>query len=155
MSQADRKVPQWGSRQVAARTPGCSSVSSAACCWCCCRGFCLPHASSVATVHMACTTARQLIARPRKMRSANDHDALAVLLGESCTSVQLTAAQRRLMLTPVNDFYGLHTSFPIDSEMVQTGRREQKCAEFCIGQFGTKCNTCNTCQSHDFAYPPF
>ena len=58
------------------------------------------------------------------MRLANDHDALAVLLGVSCTSVQLPAAQRRLMvmLTPVNDFFGLHTPFPIDPEVMQSDR---------------------------------
>ena len=56
------------------------------------------------------------------MRLAKDHDALAVLLGVSCTSVQLPAAQRRLMLTPVNAFFGFHTSFPIDPEVIQSDR---------------------------------
>ena len=56
------------------------------------------------------------------MHLANDHDALAVLLGVSCTLVQLPAAQRRLMLTPVNAFSGLHTPFPIDPEVMQSDR---------------------------------
>ena len=44
------------------------------------------------------------------------------LLGVSCTSVQLPAAQRRLMLTPVNYSFGLHSPFPIDPEVIQSDR---------------------------------
>ena len=73
-------------------------------------------------MHLARTTARQLLERPCTMRLANDHDAVAVFLGVSCTSVQLPAAQRRLMLTPVNAFSGLHSPFPIDPEVIQSDR---------------------------------
>ena len=41
---------------------------------------------------------------------------LGVLLGVSCASAQTCAAERRLMLTGVNDFPGIHTPFPCSFE---------------------------------------
>ena len=40
------------------------------------------------------------------------------LHGAICTSVQPSAAERRLMLTGVNAFSDLHTSFSIDPEVI-------------------------------------
>ena len=45
------------------------------------------------------------------VRSPAEHDALAVLLGVSCASAQVAAAERRLMVAPFCCEKGLHTSF--------------------------------------------
>ena len=55
------------------RTHGCSSAPPAAFCCCCCLDRRLPRANSIAAVHLACTTARQLLERPCTMRLAKDH----------------------------------------------------------------------------------
>ena len=44
---------------------------------------------------------------------------LGVLLGVSCASAQTCAAERRRMLTGVNDFSAIHTPFPIDLKAIQ------------------------------------
>ena len=67
---------------------------------------------------LARPTASKLLIRACIMRSPFDHDALAALRSVSCTSVQPSAAERRLMLTGVNAFSDLHTSFPIDPEVI-------------------------------------
>ena len=66
---------------------------------------------------LARPTASKLLIRACIMRSPFDHDALAALRNVSCTSVQPSAAELLLMLTGVNDFLDLHTSFLIDSEV--------------------------------------
>ena len=72
---------------------------------------------------LARPTASKLLIRACIMDSLPDHDALAALRSVSCTSVQASAAERRLMLTGVNAFSDLHTSFPIDSELIQPKAR--------------------------------
>ena len=72
---------------------------------------------------LARPTASKLLIRACIMHSPPDHDALAALRSVSCTSVQASAAERRLMLTGVNAFSDLHTSFPIDSELIQPKAR--------------------------------
>ena len=79
-----------------------------------------PRASSIAAVHLARPLTSQPLERACVMLSASDNRALGVLLSVSCTSVQPRAAERRPMLTAVNDTQEVHTSFPSDLVAIQS-----------------------------------
>ena len=61
--------------------------------------------------HDGQAAARTTVHDALAVRSPAEHDALAVLLGVSCASAQLAAAERRLMVAPFGCEKGLHTSF--------------------------------------------
>ena len=89
---------------------------------CCCRR-CLGHAAGMPAAMRPCFWhARRPPGCSNELASCHRCVIMTrspCLRGVSCTSVQPAAAERRLMVTPVNRFSDLHTSFPIDLKVIR------------------------------------
>ena len=88
-----------------------SSLHPEACCCCHCFCRCFPHASSIAAILMARTTATQLLAPPLRLPPMRLPPACAYLPSFALRFSALSAAQRRLMLTPLSSVEGRKCPF--------------------------------------------
>ena len=86
-----------------------SSLHPEACCCCHCFCRCFPHASSIAAIVMARTMATQLLVPPLRLPPMRLPPACAYLPPFALRFSALSAAQRRLMLWPVNNILGVHS----------------------------------------------
>ena len=82
-----------------------------ACCCCHCFCRCFPHASSIASILMARTTATQLLAPPLRLPPMRLPPACAYLPPFALRFSALSAAQRRPMLTPLSSVEGRKCPF--------------------------------------------
>ena len=70
-------------------------------CWCGCFGCCSQRAFSTTAMNLAHTTAAQLLKRAPATCSAYPHDALTILSRRVVRGSAPSAAERRLMVTPI------------------------------------------------------